>query len=755
MSRQVARRTVRNAIAANSFEINPKAYGYWFTSDGTMIEVPRMGHEPAARKYIDSKPGLRKTLNADLPDDTYRAIFNLGWIRVNNEKSLISFTLGKEQLSQGAFDAMSKATKDISPTYDEYFVDVMEEDGRNNYYTIPAERGPRALMGFLHRYMVASHRKRSGIMVNASLVKMEEDDMMSTTVYGGWITDDGNIYKAGYQDHLSVAVDIVESKSEYYSDYDPDNGYIYSYVFSKGWVRTHHEARSLNFEFRADKMTPPVANAIMRYIKFGVEGMEFSKIWFDIIKLNNPNDPDSRDTREHHSFDGPQFGRDAIQFLRRHIRLNRTQISANVQFDPAKYGYWITDIGDLLPVGYQDHAGVASRFVRESPLLSKEQREEAIKENPQYWVKYKLGWIRMISIGGRLNLQVLTTASPKAIQRLKELMQDNDFEDCHLEVIEPRTASSRMEFHRQSFYPVDATRVMQFINSKVSAWKRKDKQRKEPVLSAHSLPDNFKEALALAEKLERETAKAGEQLKSIAAPSGKMGLTPDAVKSSPKYKEAKAAYDEAFARMRAYNGVFVKKYKKELAAYRDEKRSRRLVTAEDTIRTFGVKVRNGITKDNYGYWVTHEGKIIPVRPYGHDTAAEQLVKDANLDLDKLEEMKIHTATQFALQMHGWIRIVARHTSLAIEISENLVAQRAYQAFAAAMENTSEEWPDIIIEWNVDSDNDTSEHAMFDWSQKKRALQFIKRNVAPQVMPISFVKAAKQRMLSYMRSNKMV
>lgn len=54
--------------------------------------------------------------------------------------------------------------------------------------------------------------------------------------------------------------------------------------------------------------------------------------------------------------------------------------------------------------------------------------------------------------------------------------------------------------------------------------------------------------------------------------SGPMGLTPDNVKARPDYRIAKAAFDKAFAKMRAFNAVYVKQYKKELAAERKARR---------------------------------------------------------------------------------------------------------------------------------------------------------------------------------------
>ena len=47
--------------------------------------------------------------------------------------------------------------------------------------------------------------------------------------------------------------------------------------------------------------------------------------------------------------------------------------------------------------------------------------------------------------------------------------------------------------------------------------------------------------------------------------SGVMGLTPDSVKARPDYRIAKQAMDKAFAELRAFNAVYVKRYKNELA----------------------------------------------------------------------------------------------------------------------------------------------------------------------------------------------
>lgn len=57
-----------------------------------------------------------------------------------------------------------------------------------------------------------------------------------------------------------------------------------------------------------------------------------------------------------------------------------------------------------------------------------------------------------------------------------------------------------------------------------------------------------------------------------AFPKGAMGLTPDDVRVSDTYKAAKKSFDTAFANLRSFNAIYVKKYSKELAIERKLKR---------------------------------------------------------------------------------------------------------------------------------------------------------------------------------------
>lgn len=53
-----------------------------------------------------------------------------------------------------------------------------------------------------------------------------------------------------------------------------------------------------------------------------------------------------------------------------------------------------------------------------------------------------------------------------------------------------------------------------------------------------------------------------------AYPRGTMGLTPDAVKSSPEFQRDLAAANKAFQSLRTFNKAYVSRFKKEIAADR-------------------------------------------------------------------------------------------------------------------------------------------------------------------------------------------
>jgi hypothetical protein len=94
--------------------------------------------------------------------------------------------------------------------------------------------------------------------------------------------------------------------------------------------------------------------------------------------------------------------------------------------------------------------------------------------------------------------------------------------------------------------------------------------------STISTSSAYEQAKAESERLDKEASEAGEALRAF--PRGPTGITPDSIRATPAFREAKARYDKAFAKQRAFNGPFVKRFAKELREerrLRDQARQRR------------------------------------------------------------------------------------------------------------------------------------------------------------------------------------
>lgn len=87
-----------------------------------------------------------------------------------------------------------------------------------------------------------------------------------------------------------------------------------------------------------------------------------------------------------------------------------------------------------------------------------------------------------------------------------------------------------------------------------------------------TVPASFDEAKRQADALWTAAGTAGARLDAF--PKGPDGLTPDAVKATPEWRSAKADCDASLARLRAFNAVFTKRFKRELTAERRAKLAR-------------------------------------------------------------------------------------------------------------------------------------------------------------------------------------
>jgi len=83
--------------------------------------------------------------------------------------------------------------------------------------------------------------------------------------------------------------------------------------------------------------------------------------------------------------------------------------------------------------------------------------------------------------------------------------------------------------------------------------------------------NDFKSALTHKQILESNVTATSTALQSFKA-SGAMGLTPDAVKFSEAFKQAKENYNQAAKTLKDFNGPFLKIYKKEYVTWRAQQR---------------------------------------------------------------------------------------------------------------------------------------------------------------------------------------
>lgn len=84
---------------------------------------------------------------------------------------------------------------------------------------------------------------------------------------------------------------------------------------------------------------------------------------------------------------------------------------------------------------------------------------------------------------------------------------------------------------------------------------------------------SYEDARAESDLLNAEMLAAGDALQLF--PRGPTGIAPDAIKTTPQFRAAKKRFDVAFAALRKFNAVYVKKFAKELRAERSARYAQR------------------------------------------------------------------------------------------------------------------------------------------------------------------------------------
>ena len=79
-----------------------------------------------------------------------------------------------------------------------------------------------------------------------------------------------------------------------------------------------------------------------------------------------------------------------------------------------------------------------------------------------------------------------------------------------------------------------------------------------------TIPTDYVQAKARRDELEAESTRTSRALKALSG-GGPMGLTPEAVRATSEWKTAKRESDAAFAALRNFNAIYLKRFKREIA----------------------------------------------------------------------------------------------------------------------------------------------------------------------------------------------
>lgn len=102
-------------------------------------------------------------------------------------------------------------------------------------------------------------------------------------------------------------------------------------------------------------------------------------------------------------------------------------------------------------------------------------------------------------------------------------------------------------------------------------------------------------------------------------------------------------------------------------------------------------------KKPYGYWFTHTGERVEVKPYEHDIMAARIIlKNYNEQYTAFNKSGRENYKVAAFKLFGWIRVVNESDGVSVEAWPDNVAPKAFDAFSKHIKN--EVFDHIILGW---------------------------------------------------------
>lgn len=383
---RMQRRIVKESTLTEKYEIPGTYYGYWITHTGEYLPVDDEAHHWTALDWFEQNPHEGNVRELGVFETAYKK----GWIRIidngdPDEHVHVSIL--------NPADVSPVAARAILPW-------IRQVDDRRDVHTIIFDLGrghPLPRWGSyptkkeLYKYFWDLSKVNRQKVVEAEIPETE---------YGYWITHHGEFLDVPFENHAMVAHRYFQKHPE-----EMKAGISgYERAFELGWVRII-DSNGVNIRVRNPKECR--AEALRSLLGYLGQVHKDNRVFVDLgyqsppLQSKTPHIPTKQEITKY--------------FMRFLIGKRRPQMVAEGEIPPTRYGYWITDQGEFIPVRAQFHQMVSDQYFPEGDGLNRIVRA------------YKAGWVRVVMEPRYLDFDLLPKSVRKrALQRMLLLMRETE-----------------------------------------------------------------------------------------------------------------------------------------------------------------------------------------------------------------------------------------------------------------------------------------------------------------------------------------
>jgi len=362
------------------------------------------------------------------------------------------------------------------------------------------------------------------------------------------------------------------------------------------------------------------------------------------------------------------------------MRLLDLLIEANIP--DTEYGYWITHHGEYLEVPYESHAMVAHRYFQRHP------EEITTPGITGYEQAYRLGWIRIIDRNGvSIAVRDPKTCTAEALRAV--LPYIHQIHDDNQIAFDVRFAYDQPKFKRRH-YPTKQELTKYFMRFLLG------KRRPQMVAENHDwspygywIDAQGKVHAVAHEQHERDARKAfGIPMEKLTDGTG-VAKRSGWIRVIDNGHEFDVELDPRYATKDALKSLLALiKNAETNNCYLETGKAGGEMTRQKLTQAIRALLKGQITEEeipftSYGYWITAEGKFIPVRGQFHQVVSDQYFPKGE-GLNRI--VRAYKA--------GWIRVVTEPRYLDFDLNPRSVRKLALYGVLKLIKQ-SDPWPEPI------------------------------------------------------------